>query len=141
MKTLKNILIGVCSLLFYYFASHLILLWGHNDKYAIVQVLMFYVLPILPGFALAFLLVRNSLIEFLNSWGVSFFSSLCVFFIWLLLRVDLKIYTSLSGFEEFSLGEGVLLAAMSFLYIVSCTIGCIIAAIVSCCRQRKRTKG
>lgn len=133
----KNILVGVLSLAFYHFVLHLMLMWEYNEKYAIIQNILLFVLPSLPGVALAFLLIRNSVKEFFKSWGVCFLASLCMFIIWIALRVDLMIYSSLTGFEEFALGEGLLMAVMSFSYIVSCTIGSIIAAIVSWHKQKK----
>lgn len=136
MKKSKSILIGIFSLLFYYFVLHLMFLWEYNEKYAVIQNAMIYVLPALPGVALAILLIRNSLKEFFKSWGICFLSSVCLLLIWNILRVDLMIYTSITGFEEFSLGEGMLIAVTSFSYITSCTVGCIIAAVVSFYKQK-----
>lgn len=137
MKKAKNILIGICSLLFYYLVTHIMLVWEYNESYAVIQNGMLFVLPAIPGVALAILLIRNSLKDFLKSWGICFLSSICLFFIWNFLRVDLLIYTSLTGFEEFSLGEGLLGAFMFMSYIISCTIGCIIAAILSFYKQKR----
>lgn len=137
MKSPKNGLIGILCPLFYYFVLHLMLLWEYNEKYAIIQNTMLFVLPALPGIALAILLVRNSLKEFLKAWGVCFLSSACIFFIWTILRIDLMIYTNLTGFEEFSLGEGLLIAVIFRSYIVSCTIGSVIAAVVSFYKQKR----
>ena len=137
MKITKNILIGICSLLFCYLVTHLMFLWEYNESYAIIQNAMLFVLPALPGVALAILLIRNSLREFFKSWSICFLSSICLFLIWNILRIDLMIYTSLTGFEEFSLGEGLLMAVMSLSYTVSCTVGCIIAGVVSFYKQRK----
>ncbi len=137
MKKSKIILTGILSLVFYYFVSHLMLIWEYSEKYSIIQNAMLYVLPAAPGVALAISLIRNSLREFLKSWGICFLSSVCLFFIWNILRVDMMIHTSLTGFEEFSLGEGVLMAVMSFSYIISCTVGCIMAAAVSFYKQKK----
>ena len=139
MNKSKSIYIGIFSLLFYYLVMHLMLLWEYNEKYSFIQNAMLYVLPALPGVALAFLLIRNSVREFFKSWGVCFLSSVCLGFLWISLRVDLMIYTSLTGFEEFSLGEGLLIAIMSMSYIISCTIGCIVAAILSFVKQKRKT--
>lgn len=133
----KNILTGILSLIFYYAVSHLMLIWEYNEKYSIIQNVMLFVLPALPGIAIAILLIRNSLREFFKSWGICFLSSVCLFFIWNILGVDMMIYTSLTGFREFSLGEGLLIAVTSFSYIISCTVGCIIAAVVSFYKQKK----
>ena len=137
MKKSKIILTGIFSLMFYYFVSHLMLIWEYNEKYSIIQNAMLYVLPALPGVALAVLLIRNSLREFVKSWGICFLSSVCLCLLWVILRVDLMIYTSLTGFEEFALGEGLLIAVMSFSYIISCTVGCIIAGVLSFYKQKK----
>jgi hypothetical protein len=137
MKKTKNILIGILSLLFYYFVSHLMLLWEYNEKYSFIQNAMLYVLPALPGAALAILLIRNSVREFFKSWGICFLTSVCLGLLWIILRVDLMIYTSLTGFEEFALGEGLLMTVMFFSYIISCTVGCIIAGVLSFYKQKK----
>lgn len=137
MKKSKNILTGILSIVFYYFVLHLNLIWEYNEKYAAIQDAILYVLPALPGVALAILLIRNSVREFFKSWGVCFLSSVCLFFIWTILRVDLTIYSSLTGLEEFSLGEGLLMAVISLSYIRSCTVGCIIAGVISFYRQKK----
>lgn len=134
---MKNILTGVSSLLFYYLTFHLMYMWEYNEKYAVVQNALLYVLPALPGAALAVFLTRNSLKEFFKSWGVCILSSVCLLFIWNILQVDLKIHTSLTGFEEFGLGEGLLMAIMSFSYVISCTVGCIIAGVASFYKQGK----
>ena len=139
MKKSKSIFMGIFSLLFYYLVMHLMLLWEYNEKYSFIQNAMLYVLPALPGVALAFLLIRNSVREFFKSWGSCFLTSVCLGFLWIILRVDLMIYTSLTGFEEFSLGEGLLIAIMSMSYIISCTIGCIVAAILSFVKQKRKT--
>lgn len=136
MRKLKDILIGIISLLFYYLGMHLMVLWEYNEKYSFIQAEMCYILPALPGVALAILLIRNSIREFYKSWGICFLSSVCLFFIWNILGVDLRIYTMLTGFKEFSLGEGLLMAVMSFSYIISCTVGCVIAAVISFYKQR-----
>ena len=137
MKKSKSTYIGVFSLLFYYLVMHLMLLWEYNEKYSFIQNAMLYVLPALPGVTLAFLLIRNSVREFFKSWGVCFLSSVCLGFLWISLRVDLMIYTSLTGFEEFALGEGLLMAVMSISYTVSCIIGCVIAGVLSFYRQKR----
>ena len=137
MKKSKCIFIGIFSLLFYYLVVHLMLLWEYDEKYSFIQNAMLYVLPALPGVALAILLIRNSVREFFKSWGICFLTSVCLGFLWIILRVDLMIYTSLTGFEEFALGEGLLMAVMSFSYIISCTVGCVIAGVLSFYKQKK----
>lgn len=134
---MKSAFTGIFSLVFYYFTSHLMLLWEYHERYSVIQTVLLYALPALPGIVSAVLLIRHSLREFFKAWGICFLSAACLFFIWNALRVDLLIYKSLTGFEEFGLGEGLLLTTMSFSYIVSCTIGCIIAAIASYCRQKR----
>ena len=137
MKKAKSIFIGIFSLLFYYLVMHLMLLLEYNEKYSFIQNAMLYVLPALPGVALAILLIRNSVRAFFKSWGICFLTSVCLGFLWIFLRVDLMIYTSLTGFEEFALGEGLLMAVMSFSYIISCTVGCVIAGVLSFYKQKK----
>ncbi|MBQ6893209.1 MAG: hypothetical protein IJN48_03295 [Clostridia bacterium] len=81
MKKTKAVLIGILLLLFYYFILLLMLLWEYNEKYSIIQNAMLYVLPALPGVALAALLIRNTLRDYL-SHGVFVFFQLyaCAFY-------------------------------------------------------------
>ena len=77
MKKSKSIYIGIFSLLFYYLVMHLMLLWEYNEKYSFIQNAMLYVLPALPGVALAILLIRNSVREFFESLGICFLTAVC----------------------------------------------------------------
>ncbi len=137
MKKSKDFLLGIFSLAFYYLALILMFVWEINDKYIIIQSILFYILPMLPGVALAILLKRNSLKEFFKSWSICFLASACMFLIWNDLGVSLAIHNCITGLEEFSLGDGILMVCTSFLYMVSCTVGCIVAGIISLYRQKK----
>ena len=114
----------------------LMLLWEYNEMYSMIQNAMLYILPSLPGVALAILLIRNTLREFFKSWGICFLTSVCLILIHIFFRVDLKMYTCLTGYEEFSPGGGLLIFVMSMSYIVSCFVGSIIAGIVTVCNQK-----
>ncbi|MBQ2942217.1 MAG: hypothetical protein IJD97_08275 [Clostridia bacterium] len=128
----KNIFIGILSPLFYFLSTYLMLLWEYNESFAIIQDVMLIALPALPGVALAIFLIRNSLMEFLKSLGICFISSICFTFILTLLP-----FTGLLETEKIGLGEGFLIAITSTLYIISCTIGCVIAAILSFVKQKR----
>lgn len=78
--------------------------------------------------------------KFFKSWGICLLTSVGLALLWIFLEVDLMIYRSLTGFEEFALGEGLLMAVMSFSYMISCSVGCVIAGILSFYRQKKRAK-
>jgi len=52
-------------------------------------------------------------------------------------KSDFMIYTFLTGFGEIGIGNGVLMAIMFLVYLLSCTAGCIIAAVISFYRQKK----
>lgn len=134
---LKNVMIGFFSIMFYYFVDMLMICWEYNETYAIFQNAMLFVLPALPGIALAFLFIRNSIKEFFKSLGISFLTSVFVFFAYTFSGVNLILHTHLTGRKEFDLGEGLLSAVMLFSYIISCFGGTVIAAIVTLCKQRK----
>jgi len=136
-KYKKEILTACFSLVFYCFVMHLMLLWEYSYKYSVLQSVLHVLLPALPGCALAFLLMRNSLKEFLKSWAVCFLVSAGLCLIWTVLKVDFMIYTFLTGFGEIGIGNGVLMAIMFLVYLLSCTAGCIIAAVISFYRQKK----
>lgn len=137
MKKTTNILIGLFTPIFFHFAMFLMLLWEYNEMYSMIQNAMLYILPSLPGVALAILLIRNTLREFFKSWGICFLTSVCLILIHIFFRVDLMIYTFLTGYEEFSPGGGLLMFVMSMSYIVSCFAGSIIAGIVTVFKQKR----
>ena len=87
MKKSKSIFGGIFSLLFYYLVMHLMLLWEYDEKYSFIQNAMLYVLPALPGVALAILLIRNSVRGFFKSWGICFLTSVCFGFLWIILML------------------------------------------------------
>lgn len=137
-KYKKEILTACFSLAFYCFVMHLMLLWEYSEKYETAQSVLLLILPALPGVALAVLLIRNSLKEFLKSWAICLVASACVCLIWIVFRIDLMIYTFLTGFDEIGLGESILSLVMFFSYMLSCTVGCIVAAVVSFCKQKTK---
>lgn len=137
MRKTSDALIGILSYVFYYLVKHLNLLWDYNEKYALLQNLLLFVLPAIPGVAMAFLLIRDSLSDFFKSFGICFLASVCVIFINIIFRIDLMTQKLLTGYEEISLGAGLLMAIMSMSYIVSCFCGVVFAGIVSFYKQRK----
>ena len=139
----KNILIGLLTPLFYYFGVNIIrytlLAIEYPGKYyAALAVALLYVLPALPGVALIFLLIRDSLEEFFNSLGICFLTSLMLMLFYHVSNVDLMLYTWITGYAEFSLGDGFLFVMTFMVYLASCLIGSVIAYIITCIRQRNR---
>lgn len=144
MKKISSVFIGVCSPLFYYFVVHFMLYcpwFEYNEKYAIIQNAMLFVLPALPGVAIAFLLVRNTLKEFFKSLGICFLISIFIIFIYNFIGIDLMIYTLITGYEEFSLGEGFLFAVTSISYIISCFVGTVVSGAITLRRQKRNATG
>lgn len=144
MKKISSVFIGVCSPLFYYFVVHFMLYcpwFEYNEKYAIIQNAMLFVLPALPGVAIAFLLVRNTLKEFFKSLGICFLISIFIIFIYNFIGIDLMIYTLITGYEEFSLGEGLLFAVTSISYIISCFVGTVVSGVITLRRQKRNATG
>lgn len=138
MKKSVNILIGILCPAFFCFVFQLMLLWNYNEKYEQIQSEMLFVLPAIPGVALAFLLIRNSLRDFFKSLGICFLTSVCFFGV--INVFNLNIYTYLTGFEDFSLGGGLLMVVMLIPYTISCFCGVVIAGIVSFLKKRKSEK-
>ena len=137
MRKTVSVLIGILSPTFYYLVMHLMLIWDYNEKYATLQNILLIILPAIPGISIACLLIRNSLSDFFKSFGISLFASLCIILIDGIFHINLMIYTHLTGYEEFSLGEGLLIAITSASYIVSCFCGVIFAGIVSFYKHRR----
>lgn len=139
MKKFSSVLIGVCSPLFYYIVRYFMLycpLFEYNEKYAFLQNALFFILPALPGVTVALLLIRNTLKDFYKSLGICFFISLIIIILYQFMGIHLMVHTLITGYEEFGLGEGLLIFVTSFTYCVSCLVGSVIAGIVTLCRQK-----
>ena len=54
--------------------------------------------------------------------------------------IDSMIYSKIMGYEEASLGEGILFVGTFFVYIISCAIGSVIAGIRTTYSQWKRER-
>ena len=140
-KKYVNIIIGVCSPLFYYFVSFCLLFMEYNEKYAFSQNALLFILPALPGIAPAFLLIRETFKDFLKSLGVCFLTSALFIILVAAFRINLMIYTIVTGYEEFSLGEGLLFAVTSISYFISCFVGAFISGIITFIRQKSHSSG
>lgn len=140
MKKLSVALVGIFSPLYYELAFNLMMYTEYSEKYAFVQNLMLYLLPVLPGIVMAFALIRNSLKDYFKSLGICFLISTIVFVIYGTLNIDLSIFKSITGYDEFSNGEGILFVITFFSYAVSCIIGAFISGIISLCKQIKIRK-
>lgn len=137
----KNILIGIFSPLFYFLVNNImrytILAVEYNDKYALFHNMLIITLPALPGISLVFLLIRSSLKEYFKSLNICFWVSFAVIIIYIHSRIDLIIYTAITGYEELSLGDGLLTAITLMSYIGFCLGGAIVAGIATYVKQRK----
>lgn len=136
MKKLSVVLVGILSPLYYYLVLNLMMYIGYSEKYAFVQNLMLFLLPTLPGVVLAFTIIRNSLKDFFISLGSCFLLSIIVFAIYELFDIDLIIFKTITGYDEFSLGEGLLFFITSMSYIISCFIGVFVSGIISLRKQK-----
>ena len=137
----KNILIGIFLPLFYYLVVNImlytILADEYNEKYAMLNNILIMILPALPGIALIFLLIRKSFKEYFKSIGVCFLTSLIIILVYNFLSIDLMIHTKVTGYEEFSMGDGLIFAVTSISYLSSCLIGSVIAGVITFVKKRK----
>ncbi len=130
MKKL-NILIGIAAPLYCFLVSTLMLCTEYSEKYSDIQNFLLIALPALPGMMLAFILIRNSLKEFFQSFGTCFLTSVFGF-----IGIAL-LHRAITGSDELPLGDGILLATMLISYITSCIAGTVISGIISLIRQKK----
>lgn len=140
MKKSKMILVGIFTMLFYFVSFYLNVYLLYNSSSDIWGLLTYYLLPALPGILLAFLLVRKNKSEFCLGLGISILSSLFTFLIYAFSGIDSMIYSKIMGYEEASLGEGILFVGTFFVYIISCIIGSAIAGIRTAYLQWKRER-
>jgi len=136
MKKRNSIIIGIASPGYLFLIYHLMYLCEYNEMYADIRNAMLFILPALPGITLAFLLISDSLEAFVRSWSVCFMSSVIMCAVWNILRIDLIIYTALTGSDQIAMGDSLLMAVMLISYMISCTVGCITAAVISGIRGR-----
>ncbi len=140
----KNILIGIFSPLFYFLIVNImrftILAGEYNEQYAFIHNILILLLPALPGISLIFLLIRNSMNEYFESLSICFLISFAVMIVYMFSGIELKIYTAITGYEEFSLGDGFITVITMVSYLVSCLVGTIVAGIVTYVKKRKKTR-
>ena len=137
----KNILIGIFSPLFYFLIVNImrytILAGEYNEKFALLHNLIIMGLPAVPGVALMFLLIRNSMKEYFKSLSICFWISFVVMIIYMFSGIELVIYTAITGYEEMSLGDGLITAVTMEFYLVSCLVGAIVAGVATFVKKRK----
>lgn len=138
------VLVGIFAPLYYELVFNLmmytIINTEYNEVYSFIQNLILILLPALAGIAVALVLVKNSLKDYFKSLGICFLISMIVFLIYGALHIDLSIFKAITGYDEFSNGEGLLFVIMFLSYAVSCTIGAFVSGIISLCRQIKSRK-
>lgn len=139
----KNIFIGIFSPLFYHLVVNLmlytILADEYSERYAFLNNALILMLPALPGIALIFLLIRNSLKEYFKSLVICFLLSFMVMVIYNISGINLMIWTKVTGYEEFSLGEGFIFDITIMSYLSSCLVGSMVACVITFIRQRITT--
>ena len=140
MKKSKMILVGIFTMLFYFVSFYLNVYLLYKSSSTILGLFACYLLPALPGILLAFLLVRKNKSEFYLGLGISILSSLFTFLIYAFSGIDSMIYSKVMGYEEASLGEGILFVGTFFVYIISCIIGSAVAGIRTAYLQWKRER-
>ncbi len=140
----KNILIGIFSPLIYFLVCNImrytILAGEYNEEYALLHNMLIRTLPALPGMSLIFLLIRSSMKEYFKSLSVCFWISFVVMIIYTFLGIDSMIHTAITGYEELSLGDGLMSVLTFQYYLVSCLVGCFIAGIATYVKKRKKTR-
>ena len=140
----KNIFIGIFSPLFYFLIVNIIrftiLAGEYNEQYALLHNILIRLLPALPGISLIFLLIRNSMKEYLESLSICFMISFIVMIVYMFSGIELKIYTAITGYEELSLGDGLITVITMVSYLVSCLVGAIVAGIITHVKKRKTTR-
>ena len=140
----KNVLIGFFSPLLYFLVISIlqnkILGYAYSEKYAILHSALIVILPILPGIALAFLLVRNSLREYIKSLFVCFIISLVLFLLYAFAAFNLFIYLNAAGQMNLSLDDGVLYLVVTIYYLCSCLVGSFVAGVLTVAMKRKNVK-
>ena len=140
----KNILIGIFSPLFYFLVNNImrftIFAGEYSEQYALFHNILNILLPALPGISLMFLLIRSSMWEYFESLSICFSISFVVMIVYMFSGIELKIYTSITGYEELSLGDGLMTVITMQYYLASCLVGAIVAGIATYVKKRKTTR-
>lgn len=135
-----TILIGIFSPLYYCLVSNMMLYMEYSERFSFIQNLMLFILPALPGAAIAFALAKNSLKDYFMSLGTCVLLSAIIFALYDFSGINLMIHKAVTGYDEFSNGAGLLFAVTFFSYIVFCFIGALISGIISLTKQKKIRK-
>ena len=141
----KNILIGIFSPLFFFLVENIMLYTivtnEYSEKYVAFHMTLLLLLPALPGIALIFLLIRNSIKEYFKSLGVCFIISSVIYLTYMGLQIDLMIYTKVTGYEKFSMGEGLFREVILLSYFVSSFVGSLFSGVITFIKKQANLKG
>ncbi len=137
----KNILIGIFSPMFFFLIVNImrytILAGEHSEEFAVLHNLMIIFLPAVPGVALMFLLIRSSMREYFESLSICFWISFIVMIVYMFSGIELKIYTTITGYEELGLGDGLITVVTMGYYLISCFVGSVVAGVATYIKKRK----
>lgn len=140
----KNILIGIFSPLFYFLVGNImrytIFVGEYREEYALLNNILIRILPALPGIPLMFLLIRNSIKEYFKALSTCFCISFVVMTIYIISGIDLMIHTAITGYEEFSLGDGLMRVLTFQYYLAACLLGAIVAGVTTYVKKRKSAR-
>lgn len=139
MKKHIGIIAGVIVTLWYCMIETFLLnspLFEYNEKYDVIQSLMLYILPSVSGIITMLFLRRNSVKDFLMSWISYFLISLILMVIYEFSRLPLMMHCWFTGYDEFGMGDGLLVVVILSTHFIACAIGVLISGLISWRRQR-----
>lgn len=112
----------------------------YSEQHAVFHNILIILLPALPGISLVFLLIRNSIREYFESLSICFIISFVVMIVYMFSGVELKIYTAITGYEELSMGDGLITVITMQYYLVSCLVGAIVAGVATFVKKIRTKK-
>lgn len=137
----KTVLLGISAPLFYYLVLNLLLYVilpsEYNETYAWLYNALILLLPALPGVAVLWLLIKNTLKEYFVSLLVCTCISLAVIILYNLTGFDWWLHKQITGIDEFSLGDGLFRAVTMISYGYACLGGAVIAGVITLTKQIK----
>ena len=139
MKKYRGIISGIVVSLWYCIMETFLFNspFERNEKYVVFHYLLSYILPSLSGVLSVLFLRCNTIKDFFRSFGIYFTISLALIMLYEFSGLPRMMHFWFRGYDELSLGHGILFILIFSTHLISCFIGVIVAGIISLYRQKK----
>lgn len=140
MKKHSGVMAGIVVTLWYCIVETFLfnLPFEYNEKYAVLQNSILFILPSVSGVLSVLFLRRDTMKDFFKSLGTYFISSFIFMILYISGGLSKMMHFWFSGYEELSMGHGMLALVILSTHLVSCFIGVFVAGMISLYRQKRK---